>query len=62
MLFRSAALAGVGFTVSLFVAGLAFDDAALEAEAKLGIVVASLVAAAVGTILLRRAESEAKDR
>ena len=57
-----AALAGVGFTVSLFVAGLAFDDAALEAEAKLGIVVASLVAAAVGTILLRQAESEAKDR
>ena len=55
----AAALAGIGFTVSLFVAGLAFDDAALEGEAKVGIIVASVVAAAVGTLLLRRAESGA---
>ena len=55
----AAALAGIGFTVSLFVAGLAFDDAALEGEAKLGIIVASILAATVGTLLLRRAESGA---
>lgn len=50
-----AALAGVGFTVSIFVAGLAYDSVLLEDEAKLGVVVASVVAAALGSGLLRRA-------
>ncbi len=48
-------LAGIGFTVSLFIAGLAFDDPGLQAEAKVGILVASVVAAALGTVVLRRA-------
>ena len=43
-----ACLAGIGFTMSLFVSGLAFPDAALLAQAKLGIVVASLVAGLLG--------------
>jgi NhaA family Na+:H+ antiporter len=50
------AVAGIGFTMSLFIAGLAFsgDSTAFE-EAKLGIFAASLVAASIGTLVLRRA-------
>jgi NhaA family Na+:H+ antiporter len=46
-------LGGIGFTVSIFVTGLAFDDAALRERATLGILVASLLAAALGTAVLR---------
>lgn len=49
-----AALAGIGFTVSLFITGLAFDDPALADAAKLAILVASVVAAIVGAALLTR--------
>jgi NhaA family Na+:H+ antiporter len=49
-----AAFAGIGFTVSIFVAGLAFDDPALVDQAKLGILVASVGAAVLGTAILRR--------
>jgi NhaA family Na+:H+ antiporter len=45
----AAALAGIGFTVSLFITGLAFTDAVLEDAAKLGILVASVIAALVGS-------------
>ncbi|HVF18674.1 MAG TPA: Na+/H+ antiporter NhaA [Mycobacteriales bacterium] len=49
-----ASLAGVGFTVSLFVTGLAFDDAVAEQDATLGILAGSLVAAVVGSAILWR--------
>ena len=45
-------LAGVGFTVSLFVTGLAFDSTDLIDQAKVGILVASVVAGALGTAVL----------
>jgi NhaA family Na+:H+ antiporter len=51
----AAAVAGIGFTVSLFIADLAFEDRALVDEAKIGILVASVVAGLVGWVLLRRA-------
>lgn len=51
----TAAVAGIGFTVSLFVTELAFDQATLVAEAKLGILVASILAGFVGFLVLRRA-------
>jgi NhaA family Na+:H+ antiporter len=47
-------LAGIGFTMSLFVAGLAFDKAVVLDTAKLGIFGASVCAGLVGYILLRR--------
>lgn len=47
-------LGGIGFTMSLFVAGLAFGDEALLKIAKLGILVASSLAALVGSALLLR--------
>ncbi|MCP3103658.1 Na+/H+ antiporter NhaA [Myxococcus sp. K15C18031901] len=49
-----AVVAGIGFTVALFVAGLAFgDQPELLTEAKLGILVGSLLSAVVGYGLLR---------
>ncbi|MGZ8491260.1 MAG: Na+/H+ antiporter NhaA [Gemmatirosa sp.] len=48
-------LAGIGFTMSLFVAGLAFADPAVLDIAKLGIFTASIAAGGVGFTLLRRA-------
>jgi Na+:H+ antiporter, NhaA family len=47
-----AALAGIGLTVSLFIAGLAFDNPALSDQATIGILAASLTAAALGTTIL----------
>ena len=49
----AACLGGVGFTMSIFVSGLAFDDATLITESKLGILVASVVAGLAGYLLLR---------
>jgi NhaA family Na+:H+ antiporter len=49
-----AAVAGVGFTVALFIAGLAFTDEMLD-QAKLGVLCASLAAAVLGATLLTRA-------
>jgi NhaA family Na+:H+ antiporter len=47
-----AVLAGIGFTISLFIAELAFEGALVE-QAKIGILAGSLVAAVLGTLLLR---------
>lgn len=41
-------LAGIGFTMSLFIAMLAFDDATLLGAAKLGVLAGSLLAALLG--------------
>jgi Na+:H+ antiporter, NhaA family len=46
-------LAGIGFTMSIFIAGLAFPDAGALTAAKLGILAASLLAGVVGWGLLR---------
>ena len=48
-------LGGIGFTMSLFIAGLAFTDESLLTVSKLGILAASLCAGIVGSILLLRA-------
>lgn len=45
-------LAGIGFTISLFITGAAFDSLALQSSAKLAILVASAVAAGLGYVLL----------
>ncbi|HEX9848229.1 MAG TPA: Na+/H+ antiporter NhaA [Acidimicrobiia bacterium] len=50
-----AGVAGVGFTVSLFVTGLAFTDPHLIGLAKVGIFTGSLIAGVIGTLILRRA-------
>jgi Na+:H+ antiporter, NhaA family len=50
-------LAGIGFTMSLFITDLAFADGSLVDAAKLGILVASVVSGAVGWAILRGASS-----
>jgi len=46
-------LGGIGFTMSLFIAGLAFGAAPLLQSAKLGILSSSVVAGIIGWLLLR---------
>ena len=51
-LYGAACLGGIGFTMSLFISELAFETPALVAEAKVGILTASLLAALWGSIVL----------
>jgi len=46
-------LAGVGFTVALFISGLSFGDEALVATAKVAVLGASLAAGSIGYLYLR---------
>jgi NhaA family Na+:H+ antiporter len=46
------ALAGIGFTVSIFITGLAFGGTVLEDPAKVAILAGSLLAAAIGSGLI----------
>jgi NhaA family Na+:H+ antiporter len=54
-------LAGIGFTMSLFIGGLAFEGeaASYEARVKLGVLCGSVLAAVCGAICLMRAASPA---
>ena len=54
-LFGAAAFGGIGFTMSIFVAGFAFQYP-LENEAKIGILVASVAAALLGAAILAGAK------
>ena len=45
-------MAGIGFTMSLFIAGLASPAPDLQDQSRIGILAGSLLAAAVGTLLL----------
>ena len=55
MVLGAAAVAGIGFTVSLFIAELAFDAGPLRDAAKIGVLAASTIAALLGGLGLRRA-------
>jgi len=47
------ALAGIGFSVSIFITDLAFSDSPEAAQAKIGVTAAALVASVLGWLLLR---------
>ncbi|MFW2340459.1 MAG: Na+/H+ antiporter NhaA [Acidimicrobiia bacterium] len=51
-----ALLAGIGFTVALFISSLAFDDAFLTDRSKIGIFAGSLIAGIAGYWILKRSK------
>jgi len=55
-------LAGIGFTMSLFITLLAFDDTALVDASKRGVLVGSLLAGIAGAMVLRIASALRDDR
>ena len=54
-LWGASCLAGIGFTMSIFIDELAFKDPAIIDEAKVGVLMASLIAGALGYIVLKMA-------
>jgi Na+:H+ antiporter, NhaA family len=54
-LYGVAILGGIGFTMSLFIGALAFDDAVRETQVRLGVLAGSLLSALVGYLALRLA-------
>ncbi|WP_449236383.1 Na+/H+ antiporter NhaA [Bifidobacterium angulatum] len=53
-LFPAACACGIGFTVSFLIASLAYKNPELSAEARFGVLLASLVAASISGVLLSR--------
>jgi len=54
-------LAGIGFTVSLFITELAYRESVFADEAKLGIFIASAVAGVIGFLILRGARTPSEE-
>lgn len=53
-LFPAACACGIGFTVSFLIASLAYKNPELSAEARFGVLLASLIAASISGVLLSR--------
>jgi NhaA family Na+:H+ antiporter len=51
-------LAGIGFTMSLFIGTLAFSTTANSGHVRLGVIVGSLVSALLGYLILRFSSSQ----
>ena len=52
-LYAVSILCGIGFTMSLFIGGLAFDDLAHQASIRLGVLTGSTISAIMGYLILR---------
>jgi len=53
--YGAAVLTGIGFTMSLFIGGLAFHDLAHEAEVRSGVLAGSLASALFGAVVINAA-------
>jgi NhaA family Na+:H+ antiporter len=60
--YGTAWLAGIGFTMSLFISVLAFAGTGFEDQAKLGILVGSLISAIGGVVILMSTPATSQDR
>jgi Na+/H+ antiporter NhaA len=56
-----AGVAGIGFTVSIFVAGLAFEHPDLTDQAKIGVLASTILAACLGAAILLRRETTLRE-
>ena len=56
-----AALAGIGFTISLFIIDLAIDDPDAQNEARVGVLAASVLALAIGALIFRISDARHPD-
>jgi NhaA family Na+:H+ antiporter len=54
-------LCGVGFTMSLFIGALAFPDALLAAEIRMGVLIGSILSSAAGMAVLAAAQRRRRD-
>tara|TARA_R110002050_G_scaffold297339_2_gene458632 strand:+ start:48234 stop:49568 length:1335 start_codon:yes stop_codon:yes gene_type:complete len=52
-IYGAAMLAGIGFTMSIFISDLAFDDIEIIEKAKVGVMAASVVSAIAGLLMLK---------
>ena len=43
---------GIGFTMSLFIGTLAFEDVLLQTQIRLGVIVGSLIAGLIGSVFI----------
>lgn len=60
-LYGASVLAGIGFTMSLFVSSLSFSDETSISAAKIGIMSASVLSAIFGTIIFKAIKPEVED-
>ncbi len=58
--FGASILAGIGFTMSIFIATLAFSDVALQDLSKLSIIIASFTAMILGYVVVYKSATEKK--
>lgn len=49
----AAIMAGIGFTMSIFIAELAFEDEAVKTQAKMAILIASVLAGIIGMLIIK---------
>jgi NhaA family Na+:H+ antiporter len=55
MIYGLSCLAGIGFTMSLFIGSLSFDDQSLMNSVRLGVLAGSILSATLGFVVLQRA-------
>lgn len=60
LLFGIALLCGIGFTMSLFIVNLSFTETIIREEAKMGILIASIISGVCGYLVLRNATKNPK--
>ena len=63
LLYGASALCGIGFTMSLFIGSLAFEDTGVDRlfDERLGIIIGSVVSGVIGYIILTKTQPQQVD-